>query len=116
MILPLVVKTHVVFFMVDFMSLREGLGNLKTNIYIQFFSYYFTFMSLLLLFHWTAGILDFHQVLLCSGVITSGDITDSPVMKKMEDNRGLMIIREAYHKHIQPLTLAYFRRDLIKIW
>ena len=51
-----------------------------------------------------------------SGVITSGDIADSPVMKKMDDNRGLMIIRDASHKHIQPLTLAYFRRDLIKIW
>ena len=43
-----------------------------------------------------------------SGVITSGDIADSPVMKKMDDNRGLMIIRDASHKHIQPLTLAYF--------
>ena len=51
-----------------------------------------------------------------SGVITSSDIADSPVMKKMDDNRGLMIIRDASHKHIQPLTLAYFRRDLIKIW
>ena len=51
-----------------------------------------------------------------SGVITSGDIADSLVMKKMDDNRGLMIIRDASHKHIQPLTLAYFRRDLIKIW
>ena len=51
-----------------------------------------------------------------SGVITSGDIADSPVMKKMDDNRGLMIIRDASHKHIEPLTLAYFRRDLIKIW
>ena len=51
-----------------------------------------------------------------SGVITSGDIADSPVMKKMDDNRGLMIFRDASHKHIQPLTLACFRRDLIKIW
>ena len=51
-----------------------------------------------------------------SGVITSGDIADSPVMKKMDDNRGLMNIRDASHKHIQPLTLAYFRRDLIKLW
>ena len=51
-----------------------------------------------------------------NGVITSGDIADSPVMKKMDDNRGLMIIRDASHKRIQPLTLAYFRRDLIKIW
>ena len=50
-----------------------------------------------------------------SGVITSSDIADSPVMKKMDDNRGLMIYRDASHKHIQPLTLAYFRRDLIKI-
>ena len=49
-----------------------------------------------------------------SGVITSGDIADSPVMKKMDDNRGLMIIHDASHKHIQPLT--YFRRDLIIIW
>ena len=31
----------------------------------------------------------------------------------MDDNRGLMIIRDTSHKHIQPLTLAYFRRDLI---
>ena len=51
-----------------------------------------------------------------SGVITSGDIADSPVMKKMDDNRGLMIFRDGSHKDIQPLTLAYFRRDLIKIW
>ena len=51
-----------------------------------------------------------------SGVITSGDIADSPVMKKMDDNQGLMIISDVSHKHIQPLTLAYFRRDLIKIW
>ena len=51
-----------------------------------------------------------------SGVITSCDVADSPVMKKMDDNRGLKIIRDASHKHIQPLTLAYFRRDLIKIW
>ena len=51
-----------------------------------------------------------------SGVITSGDIADSPVMKNMDDNQGLLIIRDASHKHIQPLTLAYFRRDLIKIW
>ena len=57
-----------------------------------------------------------HKFALTSGVITSGDITDSPVMKKMDDNQGLMIIRDASHKHIQPLTLAYFRRDLIKIW
>ena len=46
----------------------------------------------------------------------SGDIADSPVMKKIDHNRGLMIIRDASRKHIQPLTLAYFRRDLIKIW
>ena len=51
---------------------------------------------------------------LISGVITSGNISDSPVMKKMDDNRGLMIIGDASHKHIQPLTLAYFRRDFIK--
>ena len=51
-----------------------------------------------------------------SGVIMSGDIADLPVMKKMDDNRGLMIFRDASHKYIQPLTLAYFRRDLIKIW
>ena len=51
-----------------------------------------------------------------SGVITSGDIADSPVMKKMDNNQGLLIIRDASHKRIQPLTLAYFRRDLIKIW
>ena len=51
-----------------------------------------------------------------SGVITSGDIADSPVMKRMDDNRGLMVIRDASRKHIHPLTLAYFRRDLIKIW
>ena len=51
-----------------------------------------------------------------SGVITRGDIADSPTMKKMVDNRELMIIRNASHKHMQPLTLAYFRRDLIKIW
>ena len=51
-----------------------------------------------------------------SGVITSGDIADSPVIKKVDDNQGLMIIRDASHKHIQPLTLAHFRRDLIKIW
>ena len=50
-----------------------------------------------------------------SGVITSGDIADSPVMKRMDDNRGLMVIRDASRKHIHPLTLAYFRRDLIKI-
>ena len=50
-----------------------------------------------------------------SGVITSGDIADSPVMKKIDDNRGLLIIRDPSHKHIQPLTLAYFRRNLIKI-
>ena len=43
-----------------------------------------------------------------SGVITSSDIADSRVMKKMDDNRGLMIIRDASHKQIQPLTLAYF--------
>ena len=35
---------------------------------------------------------------------------------QMDDNQGLMIIRDASHKHIQPLTLAYFRRDFIKIW
>ena len=51
-----------------------------------------------------------------SGVIMSGDIADSPVIKKMDNNQGLMIICDASHKHIQPLTLAYFRRDLIKIW
>ena len=46
----------------------------------------------------------------------SGNIADSPVMKQMDDNQGLMIIHIASHKHIQPLTLAYFRRDLIKLW
>ena len=50
-----------------------------------------------------------------SGVITSGDIAESPVMKEMDDNRGLMIISDASHKHILPLTVAHFRRDLIKI-
>ena len=49
-----------------------------------------------------------------SGVITSGDIADSPVMKKMDDNRGLMIFRDASHIHIQRLTLTYFRMDLVK--
>ena len=49
-----------------------------------------------------------------SGVITSDVIADSPVMKNMDDNRGLMIIRDESHKHIQPLTLAYFRRDFDK--
>ena len=43
-----------------------------------------------------------------SDVITSGDIAESTVMKKMDDNRGIMVIRNASHKHIQPLTLAYF--------
>ena len=37
----------------------------------------------------------------------------TPVIKK---NGRLMIIHDASHKHIQPLTSAYFRRDLIKIW
>ena len=50
-----------------------------------------------------------------SGVITSGNITDSPVMNEMNDNRRLMNICDVSHKHIQPLTLAYFRMDLIKI-
>ena len=50
-----------------------------------------------------------------SGVITIGDIADSPVMIERGDNRGLMVIRDASHKHIQPLTFAYFRRDLIKM-
>ena len=45
----------------------------------------------------------------------SGVIADSPVMKKMDDNRGLMSIGDAYHKHIQPLTLGHFRMDLIYI-
>ena len=49
-----------------------------------------------------------------SGVIMSGDIADSLVMKGMDDNQGLMIIRVASHKHIQP-NLTYFQSDLIKI-
>ena len=43
-----------------------------------------------------------------SGIIMSSNIADSQVMKEMDDNRGLMIIHDASHKHIQPLTLAYF--------
>ena len=49
-----------------------------------------------------------------SGVIMSGDIADSPVMKEMDDNQGLMIIRDASHKHIQPLTAAYFPKGFYK--
>ena len=49
-----------------------------------------------------------------SGLITSGDIADSLVMKKMDDNRGLMIIRDASHKHIQPLTLNLFSKGFNK--
>ena len=37
-------------------------------------------------------------------------------MKEMDDNRGIIIICDGSHKHIQPLTLAFFRRDFIKIW
>ena len=51
---------------------------------------------------------DLGPLLRGSGVITSGNITDSLVMKKMDGNRGLIIIRGASHKHIQPLTAAYF--------
>ena len=44
------------------------------------------------------------------------DIIDSPVVKEMDDKRGLMIIRDASYKHIQPLTSVYLRRNLIEIW
>ena len=36
----------------------------------------------------------------------SGDLAESPVMKEMDDSQGLIIIRDASNKHIQPLTLA----------
>ena len=39
--------------------------------------------------------------------VMSSDIADSPVMNKMDDNRALMIIRDASYKHILPLTSAY---------
>ena len=44
----------------------------------------------------------------------SGDIADSPVMKEMDDNQRLMIIRDASYKHIQQLTVAYFPKGFYK--
>ena len=34
-----------------------------------------------------------------SGVITSSNVADSPVMEEMDDNRGSMIICDASYKH-----------------
>ena len=49
-----------------------------------------------------------------SGVITSSDIADSPVMEEMGDNRGLIIICNVSYKHYLTITSAYFLRHLIK--
>ena len=34
-----------------------------------------------------------------SGIIMRGDIADLPVMEEMDNNRGLMLIRDASYKH-----------------
>ena len=49
-----------------------------------------------------------------SGVITSGDIADSPVMKKMDDNRGLMIFRDASHKQYSTINFSLFSKGFNK--
>ena len=43
-----------------------------------------------------------------SGVITSSDIADSPVMEKMDDNQGLMIIHDASYKHYLTIYVGLF--------
>ena len=44
----------------------------------------------------------------CCGVIMSNDIADSPVMEKMDDNQGLMIIRDASYKHYLTIYVSFF--------
>ena len=43
-----------------------------------------------------------------SGVITSSDIADSPVIKEMDNNRGLMIICDASYKHYLTIYVSLF--------
>ena len=43
-----------------------------------------------------------------SGVIMSSDITDSPVMEEMDNNRGLMIIHDASYKHYLTIYVSLF--------
>ena len=50
-----------------------------------------------------------------SGVITSTDIADSPVMEKMDDNQGLMIIRDASDKHYLTIYVGLFSDAFNKI-
>ena len=50
-----------------------------------------------------------------SGVITSCEIADSPVMEKMDDNQGLMIIHDASYKHYLTIYVSFFQTHLRKI-
>ena len=43
-----------------------------------------------------------------SDIIMSSDITDSPVMEEMDDNRGLIIIHNATYKHYLTIYVSLF--------
>ena len=43
-----------------------------------------------------------------SGVIMSSNIANSPVMEEMDNNQGLIIIRDASHKHYLPIYISLF--------
>ena len=49
-----------------------------------------------------------------SGVITSGNIADSPVMEEMDDNQGLMIIHDASFEHYLTIYLSLFAKAFNK--
>ena len=43
-----------------------------------------------------------------SGVITSSEIADSPMMETFDDNPGLLIIHDASYKHYLTIYVSFF--------
>ena len=50
-----------------------------------------------------------------SGVMMSGDFADLLMTEQVDNNRGLMMICDAFYKHYLTINFSLFWRNLIKI-